>query len=118
MHAARNGNLILAKILIDNGADVNLVDKDGKSALQLALHAKQSKLARYLTLQKHNRNWNSTVLATITGWGFVRSLANLVYDSLRTDRIPSFTLMLMTETQRQALYDIEEAEKRDRGLQP
>jgi ankyrin repeat protein len=110
MLAARNGNLDLAKILIDNGADVNQKDKDGKSALQLAMNAKQWKVAHHLTLQKHNRNWNSTVLSTITGWGFVRSLANLGYDSLRTNRTPSFTLMLMTETQRQTLYDIEEAE--------
>jgi hypothetical protein len=42
----------------------------------------------------------------------------LGYDILWMNRNPSFTLMLMTETQRQALYVIDTEEKRTSNPQP
>ena len=47
-HAARNGHLRCLKVLLDSGAKVDVKNKEGKTALQIALEKGEYESARYL----------------------------------------------------------------------
>ncbi|XP_068698664.1 leucine-rich repeat serine/threonine-protein kinase 1-like [Montipora capricornis] len=47
-HAARNGHLRCLKVLIDGGAKVDMKNKDGKTAVQIALEKGEYESAKYL----------------------------------------------------------------------
>ena len=45
--ASQNGHDSIIKILIDNGADVNVVDKERRTPLMMALRDKYASTAKY-----------------------------------------------------------------------
>ena len=48
-HAARNGHLRCLKVLIDHGARVDIKNKEGKTARQIALDKGEYDSAKYLS---------------------------------------------------------------------
>ena len=50
--ASKNGKIELAQLLIDNGADVNAVDKHGRTALRHACKSGHLEIAKLLTRNK------------------------------------------------------------------
>ena len=48
MFAAGIGDLETVKILIENGADINLQNKDGENALDIAINKGQKETAEFL----------------------------------------------------------------------
>ena len=65
LHAAsRNGHLGVVKLLLRRGADVDVLDKDGRSAAELASGNDQADVAKFISEYKANPNTRNKLRST------------------------------------------------------
>jgi ankyrin repeat protein len=81
MFAARNGNIDVARVLLQAGANVNDTDASGASALVTAIHSGNSPLAGYLLQQDADPNASEAGYTALHA-AVLRSQAGLVTELL------------------------------------